>query len=1303
MRLRQLTLGVLSLSLYAQEVRCGYVNIRAGDVNGLRTAIANAAAGAPRFIRLEIGEYPLTAPLSLENNVVIEGGFDFSDPNNPVKRSGGISRLKRLSGTPEANPCRLVAVQAINKSGFELHDLYIEVENARYNEDGPGCSTYGLYLNGCSNYQIVRCRIHAGNATDGKPGDPVRDGRDGANGAKGEDGCRRCDPINADPNNEGGAGGSSWSGGAQAGGRGGNGGPVGSGRSGCFFPDLDQFCRPPASALPGQSGQNGNTAVGGQAPALGGRGGRELNVCRQLDAAFDFITFLSGCPAGGFAYGGEDGENGRNGRDGADGSPGVRSFSPTGWFLPGDGQDGQPGEHGGGGGGGGGGGALGGIPEQLCFINIGRANSSGGGGGGGGEGGEGGPGGKGGGGGGGAFAVFLWNNGPNGFLRDCPLTVGQPGRGALGSPGGRGGRGGKGGCGGGFSGDPCQRFCGPIPPQNECAAGCEGGYGGRGGDGGNGGNGGRGGNGADGLAQTLYQSLAGQPVTTTNSFVPTEPPIAIQNPICTHSAITFSVENADPLTRYEWGFGANATPIFASGPTATTFFTTAEFHTILLRVNDIPYRYTLFASPLQPGVVPDIQPSGNLPVCEGASATFQANLTNPANRTIQNYEWRLTGPGGFSHTHSGATANTYTTPPLNALGTYKVYLRVRSECCGLSLWDSLEFEVVPSRLMTAQLIANPPEVCEGQPVTLTVVGGNLGLTPTYTWYRRRGGARAVIPGATGSTYTDPAPQSGDQYEVEVTSSLACISNSPLTTNAATVTVHPRPQLSCSSPLRAYLGLPVSFTINASNSAQLQPPFSYQIDLGNGFTVSGQSNTFPIRASANYGGAGTYRARVTVTDARGCQSSCDVEVQLVAEPPPQVDFSGTPQEGCEELTATFTATPAADEYRWSFGDGSSPQTTAQNPIQHTYNQPGFYTVKLEARFGGTWVTVEKIHYIRVYHRPNPQIAVISPPCANQPIQFSDVGTDGYSWEWDFGDGGRSTAAGPQHTYAASGTYTVTLTAWSHNRVCSATTQRQITVQRRPTARLNVDPTSGCAPFTLRPTNSSDPAGAAGVIYIWVWGDGTRDTLRSADSPTHTYSTAGTYTLQLIALSQDGCSDTARTAVRVLPTPQASFSPTNVQRRIPDTQVEFTNQSQGAVRYEWDFGNGQTSTAVNPGPVNFPREGTYNVTLIAYSAEGCADTARGVVVIEPGLEIFIPNVFTPNGDGINDLWLIRATMPYEVWVYDRWGIQVFYGNNAQLWDGRCGGTPCPEGVYTYRLLARVGGTHEFMRAGTVTLLR
>jgi gliding motility-associated-like protein len=193
--------------------------------------------------------------------------------------------------------------------------------------------------------------------------------------------------------------------------------------------------------------------------------------------------------------------------------------------------------------------------------------------------------------------------------------------------------------------------------------------------------------------------------------------------------------------------------------------------------------------------------------------------------------------------------------------------------------------------------------------------------------------------------------------------------------------------------------------------------------------------------------------------------------------------------------------------------------------------------------------------------------------------------------------------------------------------------------------------------------------------------------------------------MVVVSADGCTDTVRSAITVHSRPQAAFIPTQVVQRQPETQVAFTNQSQGATIYAWDFGNSTTATDPNP-VVDFQEPGTHPITFVAYNSFGCTGTARGLVIIEPGVDIFIPNVFTPNGDGINDEWNIRTNaIPYQVWVYDWWGNLVFEGNASRLWNGRYknSGSDCPEGTYAYKLTVTFPDGKTFTRSGTVTLLR
>ncbi|MCS7074809.1 MAG: gliding motility-associated C-terminal domain-containing protein, partial [Bacteroidia bacterium] len=176
------------------------------------------------------------------------------------------------------------------------------------------------------------------------------------------------------------------------------------------------------------------------------------------------------------------------------------------------------------------------------------------------------------------------------------------------------------------------------------------------------------------------------------------------------------------------------------------------------------------------------------------------------------------------------------------------------------------------------------------------------------------------------------------------------------------------------------------------------------------------------------------------------------------------------------------------------------------------------------------------------------------------------------------------------------------------------------------------------------------------------------------------------------------------VTILPPFVADFSSSvlpNTQRILPDsTTIAFKDLSTNATEWLWIFGDGMTSSLQNP-THRYEFSGNYQVTLIAKNAIGCVDTVtKGIYnIVEPQLEI--PNVFTPNGDGINDQFVIRyrGTKSYTLVVLDRWGKQLWSSNDPNThWDGTNNGNPAVEGVYYYVL--KIG---DKTYNGNITLLR
>lgn len=172
----------------------------------------------------------------------------------------------------------------------------------------------------------------------------------------------------------------------------------------------------------------------------------------------------------------------------------------------------------------------------------------------------------------------------------------------------------------------------------------------------------------------------------------------------------------------------------------------------------------------------------------------------------------------------------------------------------------------------------------------------------------------------------------------------------------------------------------------------------------------------------------------------------------------------------------------------------------------------------------------------------------------------------------------------------------------------------------------------------------------------------------------------HSLQLTQVAPNGCASYPQTIfIDVNPQPVANFSatPSTVLGSIP---VTFTDSSLNAAYWNWNFGNGNTSSETDPQHI-YNAEGSYTVTLIIESAEGCFDTAYTTINVIDGLTI--PNVFTPNGDGANDLFEINGTnfKNFDATIFDRWGLLVFESSSAQVsWNGKTlTGSWATEGTY------------------------
>jgi PKD repeat protein len=322
------------------------------------------------------------------------------------------------------------------------------------------------------------------------------------------------------------------------------------------------------------------------------------------------------------------------------------------------------------------------------------------------------------------------------------------------------------------------------------------------------------------------------------------------------------------------------------------------------------------------------------------------------------------------------------------------------------------------------------------------------------------------------------------------------------------------------------------------------------------------------------------------------------VSVLPPQPVVADFSGDPTSGVAPLAVDFTNLSEGNynTCTWTFGDSGT--SSVCNDPNHTYTTAGVYTVTLAVSGPGGTDTETKIDYITVYE---PVVADFSASptsgVASLVVDFTNQSEGDYdTCNWTFGDGGTSSVCiDPSHTYTAAGVYTVTLTISGPGGNDTETKTDYITVYEPVQADFSADPTSGSAPLLVDFTNLAEGDYDA---CTWIFGDG--GTSSVCNDPSHSYATAGVYTITLTVEGLGGSDTLTRTDyITAYEAVQADFSGDPTDGVTPLT-VDFTNLSEGDFdTCTWTFGDGGASSVCIDPSHSYTAAGVYTVTL---SVEG-----------------------------------------------------------------------------------------------------
>lgn len=405
-------------------------------------------------------------------------------------------------------------------------------------------------------------------------------------------------------------------------------------------------------------------------------------------------------------------------------------------------------------------------------------------------------------------------------------------------------------------------------------------------------------------------------------------------------------------------------------------------------------------------------------------------------------------------------------------------------------------------------------------------------------------------------------------------------------------------------------------------------------------------------------------------------------------------------GCVPFDVDFINTSAeAEDYIWDFGDGS-PLNYSFEPA-HTYTEPGTYEVMLIV-IDSLTCNIADTAYLTVTVLSEDIEAdfeyVLAENCDSLTATLSTLGTYNPTtvFEWDFGDGLTSDEQNPEHAYYEPGSYTITLIV-SDPFSCNAADTFSLNIEYL--YEFNTGFTAealGCLPVEATFTPLTETADT----YIWIFGDGAVDT---TGATTHIYTEPGIYEVSLIAILC-GVPDTLTQEVIIDGWPVAYFD-AYPEYAIIQTPTVFTNLSTNAVTYEWNYGDGTTSTDKNGYHV-YEEEGVYTVCLTATNSNGCSDVyCRTVEVVNEGA-VGIPNAFSPNGDGVNDVIYIKGFGFDEIQllIFNRWGELVFQTNDRSVgWDGTYKGQMQETEVYVYVLTGSFLDGKPIELKGNISLLQ
>ncbi len=726
--------------------------------------------------------------------------------------------------------------------------------------------------------------------------------------------------------------------------------------------------------------------------------------------------------------------------------------------------------------------------------------------------------------------------------------------------------------------------------------------------------------------------------------------------ICSGTTATLTATAPAGATFQWYDVASGGNPLFTGNPFVTPNLTSNTTYYVEAVIAGCTSTRTAITVTIQNITNPTVS---DITICPNSTGTFTA--TAPIGATFDWYDQATSG-------NLLGTGSTFTTPVLTSTTTYYV--------------EAIQGTCTSSRIaVTVNVSNNIPSptvsditICTNNSGTFTATAP-IGVT--FDWYDQATGGNLL---GTGSTFTTPVLTSTTTYYVEAIQGTC--TSSRIAVNANVITSLTDPVVSNATICENEIA---TLTVTSPASVQFDwytlPNGGTILFIGNPFTTPALTSTTIYYVEAVAFGCTSNRVPVTVT----------------VNPIPQNPIVNNATI-CEGENASLSATvPNGVQVNWYDSQSSGNLLSSNNPfVTPNLNQTTTYYV--EAIQNGCTSNRSAVT-VNVNSKPSVPILLSDTTiCENQSATLivSSLGT--VSWYDSNGVFLQNGDTLITPTLFNPTTYFVetVLAGCTSNRISIQVIIQNITVPNRLDS-LCID---SLAVLTVPVITGSQ--------VNWYDKDG--NFIQTNNSLT--INSIQTDTLYYFEYVANGCtSNRASYTIKTYQNPIANFV-TNPERNTPtddeNSTFTFINNSQNGVRYVWYFGDGDSLVTSSISPITHKYKiGEFDATLCVYNEINCVSCYQyGKLMVVDDFAVWIPNVFTPNGDGLNDKfeYVLRGIKSIEIEIYDRWGTSIYFADNmTTFWDGNKNGKPCPEGVYTYVIKMVRNNGKSIKRFGTITLLR